>query len=88
METAVTDLLVLLGSQLLVAVATIAVMKTEIRWIKDWCKTHEAADEQRFKDLAFEDRRISESDRDERDDMRDSIGSISNRLSRLEGSQR
>lgn len=34
-----------------VGVAIIATVKTDIRWIKQWCRDHKKSDEEDFKDL-------------------------------------
>lgn len=63
-----------LVSPILSAVAVIAVIKNDIRWIKTWCQTHEASDVDRF---AIQDTA--------RHELRNELATMSTRLALLEG---
>lgn len=84
-----TNALIALGlSQVIATVTIISVLKTDMKWVKEWCATHEKNDQDRFRDLAFEDRRIEEANRDDRHDLRDDLQTIGNRVALLEGQSR
>ena len=81
----VIEVVVLVGVQLVAAICTVAILKTDVKWIKEWCGKHETNDSERFQQLTEEDQRQEDVNRKERHDLQDELGAVSNRVASLEG---
>jgi len=79
------EIALLIASQVMTGVCIVAVLKNDVKWIKEWTRAHDESDTQRFASLREADQRHEELNREERQDIRGSVEGVSRRVAVLEG---